>query len=122
MARIVKKEAYAARRNEILDATRRLVYTKGYEQMSVQDILDALQISKGAFYHYFGSKGEALDSLIERIDQLVEADQVAAAWGSPHLSVTPIPLAIETLAAQVEALQQAVREIALEVEKLSAQV
>ena len=67
MARIVKKEAYAARRNEILDATRRLVYTKGYEQMSVQDILDALQISKGAFYHYFGSKGEALDSLIERM-------------------------------------------------------
>ena len=63
----------------------------------------------------------ATDSLIERIDQLVEAGQVAAEWGSPHLSVTPIPLAIETLAAEVEALQQAVREIALEVQKLSAQ-
>jgi AcrR family transcriptional regulator len=67
MARIVKKEAYAARRNEILDATQRLVYIKGYEQMSIQDILDALQISKGAFYHYFSSKGEALDSLVERM-------------------------------------------------------
>jgi AcrR family transcriptional regulator len=67
MARIVKEEEYAARRNEILDATQRLVYAKGYEQMSVQDILDALQISKGAFYHYFGSKGEALDSLVERM-------------------------------------------------------
>jgi TetR/AcrR family transcriptional repressor of nem operon len=67
MARIVKKEAYAARRNEILDATQRLVYIKGYEHMSIQDILDALQISKGAFYHYFSSKGEALDSLVERM-------------------------------------------------------
>ena len=67
MARIVKEEEYAARRNEILDATQRLVYTKGYGQMSVQDILDTLQISKGAFYHYFGSKGETLDSLVERM-------------------------------------------------------
>jgi AcrR family transcriptional regulator len=67
MARIIKKEAYAARRNEILDATQRLIYTKGYEQMSIQDILDALHISKGAFYHYFGSKAEALDSLVERM-------------------------------------------------------
>jgi AcrR family transcriptional regulator len=67
MARIVKEEEYAARRNEILDATQRLVYAKGYEQMSVQDILDALHISKGAFYHYFASKAEALDSLVERM-------------------------------------------------------
>jgi TetR/AcrR family transcriptional repressor of nem operon len=67
MARIVKEKAYAARRNEILDAAQRLVYTKGYEQMSIQDILDSLQISKGAFYHYFDSKGEVLDSLVERM-------------------------------------------------------
>jgi AcrR family transcriptional regulator len=67
MARFVKEEEYAARRNEILDATQKLIYTKGYEQMSVQDLLDALQISKGAFYHYFSSKAEALDSLVERM-------------------------------------------------------
>ena len=53
MPRVVKEEDYAARRNEILDVARQLVYTKGYEQMSIQDILDALKISKGAFYHYF---------------------------------------------------------------------
>lgn len=56
MPRVVKEEDYAARRNEILDVARRLVYTKGYEQMSIQDILDALKISKGAFYHYFDSE------------------------------------------------------------------
>jgi AcrR family transcriptional regulator len=67
MARIVNKEEYAARRNEILDVVQRLVYTKGYEQMTIQDILDDLQISKGAFYHYFDSKGALLEALVERM-------------------------------------------------------
>jgi AcrR family transcriptional regulator len=67
MARIVKEEVYSARRNEILDAARRFVYTKGYEQMTIQDILDDLQISKGAFYHYFDSKGAVLNALVERM-------------------------------------------------------
>lgn len=74
MARIVKEEDFAARRNEILDVARQLVYTKGYEQMSIQDILDALKISKGAFYHYFDSKQSLLDGLVERM--LDEAEQV----------------------------------------------
>jgi AcrR family transcriptional regulator len=67
MARIVKEEAYAARRNQILDAAQRYIYTKGYEQMSIQDILDELKISKGAFYHYFNSKQALLDGLIDRL-------------------------------------------------------
>jgi AcrR family transcriptional regulator len=67
MARIVNKEEYEARRNEILDATQQLIYTKGYEQMTIQDILDTLQISKGAYYHYFNSKSEVLDSMVERM-------------------------------------------------------
>ena len=56
MARSVNEKEYAFKRNQILDVTQRLVYTKGYEQMAIQDILDELLISKGAFYHYFDSK------------------------------------------------------------------
>jgi AcrR family transcriptional regulator len=66
MARVVKEQEYAARRNEILDVAARLVYTQGYEQMSIQDILDELQISKGALYHYFPSKQAMLEAIIER--------------------------------------------------------
>lgn len=74
MARIVKAQGHAERRNEILDVARRLVYTKGYEQMSIQDILDALGISKGAFYHYFDSKQALLEALIERMmDEVMQA-------------------------------------------------
>jgi AcrR family transcriptional regulator len=67
MPRITRGKEYAVRRNEILDAALRLVYTKGYEQMTIQDILNELGISKGAFYHYFDSKGALLEALIERM-------------------------------------------------------
>jgi AcrR family transcriptional regulator len=67
MARVVKERT--ERRNEILDVAQRLVMTKGYEQMTIQDILDALQISKGAFYHHFDSKQALLEALVERMGE-----------------------------------------------------
>lgn len=67
MARILKEEEHAAKRNEILDVALRLIYSKGYEKMTVQDILDQLNISKGAFYHYFESKIDVLEAVVERM-------------------------------------------------------
>ena len=72
MTRIVKEKEYAVRRNAILDVAQLLVYTKGYEQMTIQDILDDLKISKGAFYHYFDSKQALLEPLLERMQQELE--------------------------------------------------
>ena len=54
------------RRKEILDAAERLFYEKGYEATSVQDILDALQLSKGGFYHHFDTKMAVLEAICER--------------------------------------------------------
>jgi TetR/AcrR family transcriptional regulator, transcriptional repressor for nem operon len=72
MARTVNQAAHAAKRNQILDALQRLLYTKGYEGMTLQDILDDVQISSGAFYHYFDSKAAVLGAFIERMRQEVE--------------------------------------------------
>lgn len=77
MVRVVNEKDYAEKRNQILDAAQRLVYSKGYDQMSIQDILNELQMSKGAFYHYFGSKQALLEALIERLMQ--QADQFLTA-------------------------------------------
>ena len=82
MARIVKE--HAVRRNEILDVAQRLVNTKGYEQMTIQDILDGLQISKGAFYHYFDSKQALLEAIIERVVEEVE-QLILPIVHDPHL-------------------------------------
>jgi AcrR family transcriptional regulator len=59
----------SARRNEILDAAQRFVASKGFEQMTIEDILADLDISKGAFYHYFESKGVLLEALIGRMGE-----------------------------------------------------
>ncbi len=67
MARTLKQDEHTAKRNEILDAAMQLVYSKGYEKMTVQDILERLQISKGAFYHYFESKADVLEALVVRM-------------------------------------------------------
>jgi len=64
MVRIIKEPA--VRRSEILDAAQRLLYRKGYEQMTIQDVLDDTHISRGAFYHYYDSKQALLEGLIER--------------------------------------------------------
>jgi len=72
MTRSVKVHEYAEKRNAILDVAARYITTKGYEQMTTQDILEALQISRGAFYHYFESKQALLMALVERIGEQAE--------------------------------------------------
>jgi hypothetical protein len=59
-------------------------------------------------------------TLIERVDTLIQASRTPPGWGSPHLSVTPTAMKVDALAAEIAALQEAIRGIALEVEKLSA--
>lgn len=44
------------RREAIVRTADRLFFEKGYEETSIQDILDELSISKGGFYHHFDSK------------------------------------------------------------------
>ena len=74
MARTVSEEQHTARENQVLDAAQALIYAKGYEQMTIQDILDALQMSKGALYHYYGSKQALLEAVIVRmVDQMMTA-------------------------------------------------
>ena len=82
MARIVKE--YTVRRDEILDAAQRLIYTKGYEKLTIRDILEALQISNGAFYHYFDSKSALLEAIIERAQDDLDK-QFRFVVDDPHL-------------------------------------
>ena len=77
MARKVNEQEYAEKRNEILEAAQRLVFTKGYERMTIQDLQAELKISSGAFYHYFGSKPAVLEALAERMQ--VEMEQAVRA-------------------------------------------
>jgi AcrR family transcriptional regulator len=73
MPRTVIEEDYATKRNEILDSAQKWIATKGYSQMSIQDILNDLKISKGAFYHYFSSKQALMEALVDRVEEEIVA-------------------------------------------------
>jgi AcrR family transcriptional regulator len=63
--RVSKK--HDVRLHEILDAAQSLFAQKGYEETTVNDILDRVGIGKGTFYHYFQSKEDALAGVISRV-------------------------------------------------------
>ena len=65
MARTVDDVARAQRRQCFLEAAGRVIERKGYEQMTVQDVLDDVGQSKGAFYHYFDSKRALVEALVD---------------------------------------------------------
>lgn len=75
------------KRQELLNAAERLFCRQGYEKTSVQDILDAIALSKGGFYHHFASKEEVLIALCDR-----HAER-AAAFTVEALNAASTPLA-----------------------------
>jgi len=81
----VNATLHGVRREAFLDVAQRLVETKGYEAMSIQDVLDALEVSKGAFYHYFDSKQALLEAVVERFADGAMA-RMAPILSDPNLS------------------------------------
>ena len=72
MARILK--GYDERKAEFLAAAQQLFFEKGYETTSVNTIIESVGVSKGTFYHYFKSKEDLLDNLVENhTEQHLEA-------------------------------------------------
>ena len=51
---------------KIVSVSTKLFVEKGYEKTSMQDIVDALGMSKGAIFHHFKSKEEILHTVLKR--------------------------------------------------------
>ena len=88
MARTLNREVHTVRREAFVEAATSLMQAKGWEQTSVQDVLDATEASRGAFYHYFDSKQALLEAVIER---MVDAGlgAVAPIVDDPDLAAAP---------------------------------
>lgn len=63
MVRVVKKPE--ERRREIVSTSRSLFLNQGYENTTMQDVMTKLQIAKGTTYHYFKSKEELLEAVVD---------------------------------------------------------
>lgn len=88
MARTVNHKVHTVRKEAFAEAATRLMQAKGWEQTSVQDVLDQLEASRGAFYHYFDSKQELLEAVIERLVD-VGLGSVAPVAADPSLPAIP---------------------------------
>ncbi|CAL9380616.1 MULTISPECIES: TetR/AcrR family transcriptional regulator [Streptomyces] len=54
----------------LLAAATRLFADRGYDRTSVQEIVEAAGVTKGALYHYFGSKDDLLHEIYGRVLRL----------------------------------------------------
>ena len=53
------------RKQELLKIAYDMFITRGYENTSVDEIIEKAQIAKGTYYHYFKSKEQMLEDVIE---------------------------------------------------------
>ncbi|MDO4267744.1 MAG: TetR/AcrR family transcriptional regulator [Eubacteriales bacterium] len=59
-------------RGKIVSAAWRLFYEQGYEDTTVEEIIDLSGTSKGSFYHYFDGKDALLSTLSSLFDEKYE--------------------------------------------------
>lgn len=55
-----------ATREKIVAAAERLILSKGYAGTTLDDILSATKLTKGAFFHHFAGKDELARAVVER--------------------------------------------------------
>lgn len=59
-------KAPAVRRAELINCAQGLFLTRGYERTTINDVIAATGLSKGAFYHHFRSKEDLLEAIAAR--------------------------------------------------------
>ena len=59
-------------RGKIVNAAWKLFYEQGYEDTTVEEIIELSQTSKGSFYHYFDGKDALLSTLSLLFDEKYE--------------------------------------------------
>ena len=76
---------HEGKKQELIKVSFDLFMEKGYENTSIQDIMNVAQVSKGAMYHYFTCKEDILDAVLNYIIDL-DVQRLEPIIGNPSLS------------------------------------
>jgi len=85
-----RRAKWHKRRQDIIDASARVIAQRGYHATSTTELCDANNVGKGALYYYIGSKEQLLVAIHDRVmdEVLLGADRVATAGGSASEQLT----------------------------------
>ena len=89
------------RKRELLQIAYRLFLSQGYENTSVDEIIEAAGIAKGTFYYYFQSKEQMLEAVI---GMMIEAEAEVAR--QVLASGMPVPQKIVGIVSSVRPTQE----------------
>ena len=97
----------------IVDAAVELFSRKGFDGTSVQEVVDAARVTKGAMYHYFRSKDDLLYEIYHELitEQLAALDRIRALGQPPPQALRAIIVdLVESTAARLPAAAVYARE------------
>lgn len=89
----MKGEKGEKRKQELLRIAYRLFLSKGYEETSIDEIIEEAQIAKGTFYYHFQSKEALLEFLINKMitEKVEQAKKILSApMSAPEKTVAII--------------------------------
>lgn len=84
------------RREEFIERSKTLFNKKGFENTTVDDIVDAVGVAKGLFYYYFESKDALLDVITDEFVQEVTQAITDAVSRGDLSAITKMDLLLET--------------------------
>jgi TetR/AcrR family transcriptional repressor of nem operon len=92
---------------EVLESALQLFWTKGYEQTTMQDLVDAMGINRGSLYDTFGDKRQLYRQAMERyLDWYTLRDLRLAMDSGDYSPATQISLLFDRLAEEGEGVNR----------------
>ncbi|WNB93063.1 TetR family transcriptional regulator [Bacillus sp. NEB1478] len=70
----VKDSHKEERKRNILEAAKKIFKKKGYEAFVMQDVIDAVDLSRGGVYSYFSNKEDLFLSILESMNEAYEKE------------------------------------------------
>ncbi|MFZ0079309.1 TetR/AcrR family transcriptional regulator [Trebonia sp.] len=67
-----------ATRDQLIEVATRLFAERGYEDASIEAVLSAAGVSRGALYHHFAGKDALFEAVVASVEQRVNIEMAAA--------------------------------------------